>query len=234
MPYKKKMTARRKKYVPRTRRKYYKRRAPGLTKKVVQSGKNPIPDQMFVKMPYSGNVLMTSGVTPQVHQFRNSLNDPDFTGTGHQPWSRDQWVAFYNLNTVFGIGYRFTLINTLAVPVLYTIAPQNHSGGSVSISLAREKPYSITGVLGPVGSGLDIRSHKGYMSVAKALQIDKKRLSQEKAFWTPFGTNPGTDETAYLTIQSQAADLLSTATIRVMCDLVYYVKMFDRSTIGSS
>lgn len=64
------------------------------------------PTNRVVKMRYTSiiNLDPTGGPTEFVsYYFRaNSIFDPDFTGTGHQPMGRDQWATFYNNYTVIG------------------------------------------------------------------------------------------------------------------------------------
>lgn len=59
---------------------------------------DPFPAKMRATMRYSQviELLPTAGV-PAPYLFRaNSIFDPDFTGTGHQPYGHDQWQAIYN------------------------------------------------------------------------------------------------------------------------------------------
>lgn len=59
----------------------------------------------------------TAGV-PSVHSFRiNSLYDPDFSGTGHQPIGFDQLMGFYEHYCVLGAKLSATFVASNADPV---------------------------------------------------------------------------------------------------------------------
>jgi len=58
-----------------------------------------VSQRQIVKMNYGDTITLTGGGLGQsaTYQFRaNSIQDPDFTGIGHQPLSHDQWAPFYN------------------------------------------------------------------------------------------------------------------------------------------
>lgn len=92
-------TRRPKKYTKRPARKVYRRRKTTISR-------NPLPQRMPIKFMYNDtfNIDCASGVqTVAAHMFRtNSLFDPDFTGTGHQPRGYDQIMTMYRNYTVIG------------------------------------------------------------------------------------------------------------------------------------
>lgn len=54
------------------------------------------PAKTIVRGRYYANALSTgSGLATYQYQFRSSANDPDYTGTGHQPYGYDQLGALY-------------------------------------------------------------------------------------------------------------------------------------------
>lgn len=60
--------------------------------------------QQFALNPPAGGIAK--------HTFRlNSINDPDLTGVGHQPYGRDAWANLYRISTVIGARMRFTCMN---------------------------------------------------------------------------------------------------------------------------
>lgn len=58
----------------------------------------------IVKMRYASttNVTSTSGVIGSKVFRANSIFDPDYTGTGHQPMGHDTWESLYNHYVVLG------------------------------------------------------------------------------------------------------------------------------------
>lgn len=64
-----------------------------------------IPDSMTVKLTYADQFTLDPGVggTPATYVFRaNGCNDPDYTGTGHQPYGWDEYTTLYNHYIVLG------------------------------------------------------------------------------------------------------------------------------------
>lgn len=79
----------------RRRRRNYKRKSRAITRFVQpQSG---FPDRVLTKLRYVQTVTLGNGsYTVASHTFRcNSLFDPDYSGTGHQPMYFDQYAALY-------------------------------------------------------------------------------------------------------------------------------------------
>ena len=93
MPY-----VRKKKYVRKNKKRSYARRR---TYRKIPSG-FPMPKSKMLRFKYIDNIsLNTATGVPTQHFFRaNSLYDPDYTGTGHQPHGTDEMGLFFNHYTV--------------------------------------------------------------------------------------------------------------------------------------
>lgn len=98
MPYKKKFYKKKKKFSKKANwmRKYNK--AELISKSIV-------PKKAVVRMKYCDTYSLNPGVggvpvTQLIHA--NHINDPDISGSGHQPYGHDQWKEFYNHYTVIG------------------------------------------------------------------------------------------------------------------------------------
>lgn len=63
-----------------------------------RSIKNIVPDSKIVKLRYVQQIGLDAGAgLASAHVFRaNSIFDPDYSGTGHQPLGHDQWAVFYD------------------------------------------------------------------------------------------------------------------------------------------
>lgn len=59
---------------------------------------NPFPDSRIITMRYCESFSIDGGIgTPASYLFRaNSIFDPNYSGTGHQPYGHDQIAALYN------------------------------------------------------------------------------------------------------------------------------------------
>jgi len=72
------------------------------------------PKTRLVNMRYNENFSLDAiagGVANQ--QFRiNSINDPNFTGVGHQPLGHDEWALYYNHYVVIGAKMTATFLST--------------------------------------------------------------------------------------------------------------------------
>lgn len=97
------------------RRKKYKKKK---RRYQLQVRKSPMPHRFFTKLRYFQTVFVNPGVgTAAVHVMRiNSLADPDYTGTGHQPRGYDELGALYRHYTVLGAKARcyFTAVDSAA------------------------------------------------------------------------------------------------------------------------
>lgn len=93
--YAKKRPARRPKRSRYTKRRNYKKLM------YVPSG---MPKTTRAKLRYCDTIQITAiGGTPVQHVFRaNSIYDPNYSGTGHQPMGHDTWATMFNHYTVTG------------------------------------------------------------------------------------------------------------------------------------
>jgi len=113
---------------------------------VPRIGFNP---RQLVQLKYSdsyGASLLTLTATNQ--QFRcNSLFDPDYTGTGHQPYRFDQLATFYSRYRV--IDFRWKVIfNSSSMPYWCAVGPTNGDlnaavTNATTFNTATELPYFV-------------------------------------------------------------------------------------------
>jgi hypothetical protein len=174
-------------------------------------------------MAYTGLGNMAS------YQFRvNSIFDPNYTGTGHQPLGHDQWATFYNRYRVRKMTYRITFTNfsgSEESEVALEMRPNSTIG--TSYDTVREGPLCVyKSILGIAGSNNAIRETTGVCDIAKIRGIDPRRVLLESDFQAVFGNNPPIE--CFLNIAMQNQDVGTAVTIRVRVDLTYHVDLFDR------
>lgn len=89
-----------KKKVFRRKRRFFRRKRPQNARLTLQ----PFPKTRMVKLRYITNVdIDASAGAVATYGFRsNSIFDPDYSGTGNQPYYTDQMFASYNKCTVVG------------------------------------------------------------------------------------------------------------------------------------
>lgn len=78
-----------------------------------------------VRLTYadSMNLLITNAGGGTSYIFRtNSIYDPDYTGTGHQPLMRDLWASQYDYYTVLACHYEIQIYNCAVDTITYTAA----------------------------------------------------------------------------------------------------------------
>jgi len=88
------------------------------------------PNSTLVRLNYSENLtLSTSLGSIGSYVFRtNDLFDPNYTGTGHQPYFRDQMFALYQYGRVLSMKITFTLITGNSIDPLFVVVGPIQSG----------------------------------------------------------------------------------------------------------
>ncbi len=225
----------RKRIVRARRPKRFHKKAVNRKRALVNFTRSPsaVADSTFVKLRYSTTVTTTSTGTPISHVFQTSLNDPDYSGGGHQPLGRDQWTAFYQRYRCFGMKYECIAVNTNTSVQADCCVIQKPTTAAVTTSdQFWEIPYSQPKILNIEGAGGSSRLFKGYMSVAKVQGCTKRRVAMDDVFQAAQTANPAV--MAYLHVSSFADDLATSVTVRWRVRLTYYVKLFDRVTLATS
>lgn len=216
----------------RPRRRTNTRRAPRPVTAVIR-GSNGIPDRLFNQFPYAQVMDIGTSVLPGSQTFRTSMFDPDYSGTGHQPFMHDELTPLFLKYRCYGIKYDITIENTsTTISARWSLAPFNHTGAPPSMDLLWEKPNGKWGVLGPRGQNDSIARVTGYMSAATVLGVTKERFKNDDIYATNVGANPNVP--AYLVITTQASDAASAITVRLHCRLTMFTELFNRATISQS
>lgn len=111
------------------------------------------PDNVRTHLIYQ-DTFNISGVAQQYTYRGNSLFDPDFTSTGHQPMYYDQYISVYEKYRVYGSSIKITVVNigtTTDSPCEVVIAPTSSVPTFTSSSMAKEVARATyTGLL-PAG-----------------------------------------------------------------------------------
>lgn len=97
------------------------------------------PRSSLVSMRYADEIQYT-GTPAYTHSFRaNSLFDPDYTGTGHQPMGFDQWSNFYSKYRVRSITVELHACSTGTQPVTMAFCVENDNTVSSNPSEVAER-----------------------------------------------------------------------------------------------
>lgn len=160
------------------RRKYY-----ASTSMVKQPSSTP--DRMMTKLKWSRLIALTADVSsPFVQQYvisGNSLFEPDITGvaTAHQPYSFDEWSAFYDNYAVYAskIAVTFTAnVEDEATPTLVAIIPQADQVLSGGYTTLLGMPLCRSKLIGNQRTNAFI---KHYLTTKKGTGANKYKVGTE-------------------------------------------------------
>lgn len=219
-----------KKRKPRpTRRPAYRRRNAARPTTVVQRGITPIAPRTITRLRYTSVISRTlnAGIAADNVYRLNSIFDPDFTGTGTQPYGHDTYAQLYNRYRVFAASYRVTFNTTSVNAALFSVVPNNSTSSISDIELAREMPRSKSKVGGQQGTSPAVIY--GRISMPALNGQNRTQYMSDDRFQAIFGNNPTED--LCLHIVSQSPDNI---TVRAVIDIVYHVEMFDPLPLAKS
>lgn len=220
------MPAFRRKYKSKPRRPM-KRRRYGKGKRMVlkNTALHPFAQRFITKMKYSETVSTNAS---GLFSFNlNSINDPNRSGVGHQPYGHDTLQTIYNRYRVIACSYRVT-IAAGASPVMLACLPANEVLNYTTNSEFRENPrcrYTIANT----GAGASTVSGKVYLP--SLVGQSPGQYKGEDRYQAIMGNNPV--EVAVLNLKtSTIADVDTSATLNVT--LEYVVELFDPKHISQS
>lgn len=229
MPYKRR-------YKPKSKRPRYFRRKRRYGRKNVSmmKMKSPIvgfPSVFHTKLRYSDTITLTltSGANA-AHTFAgNDTNDPDVTGTGHQPTYYDQIGNVYGSVRINSCKIRVTFQNASDVNCLCLLKASN---GVPTI------PTAITDEIEDYMTKWRTLSHsdaKGSttLSMYRTLKnVVGRNFDRDRYVLHSLGQSP--TDLWYYTIMAQPVDEASTATVRAVVQLTYYCTFYNRLGVSIS
>jgi hypothetical protein len=180
------------------------------------------PRERRVKLVYVDhfNVTGASG-TLENRQFRlNSLFDPDYTATGHQPLAFDQWAAFYNHYCVHSARFEVQANNSGSSGTLTGIYVSDDQAVPTSLLSMMELGAEVQ--MSNTYSGSLPSVHKGVLDVAKFFNRDKRAITTDYSLRAAVTANP--TEIVFLNVCAQNFSLASHATqflVRIEFDATF-------------
>lgn len=230
----------RRRQVYRTRRRY---RAKASRTTISRTTSVLVPDRYRTKLRYSALVRAASPLgVPAAYTFRlNSLYDPDYTGTGAQPYGFDQLSAFYNNYCVTGSSIRVVPLPTQddtvsRRAVQITVLPSTSSTAPYAASpwTYREVPYNRTrNVYLPSNTFFPSSIIKHYMPVHKLAGVSRQRVLSAAGYSSTVSDNPATSLYWHV-----IAAVFDQSNLSISCDcqvtITYYVNFFGRVLLPSS
>lgn len=198
----------------------------------VNKGPSPVSDKYITWLNYTELLVFAYTGTLKYYQFNlNNINDPNRTGTGHQPMGHDQLALLYGRYRVTGCTYDIMLSNTNATyqgEVVVLLRPD--ADVMATFEDAMESPYRIYRALPSEGGSLG--RIKGYANLTKIFGITRTELMTDTDYYAGMGGNPSNQ--AVLTIYVQNQEPATAININARVNLRYCTQFFDRNVLGSS
>lgn len=190
-----------KKKAPYKRR--HKRKSKGVNRGIIQrmpkyamfrSGPpTGFPDRLRCKLKYCDNLTLTS-TTGSIGKYffrANSINDPDLTGTGHQPLYHDTFSAIYDQYAVISSHIVITAINRSTTDAaLMALVKEDDGTGTTTVQTLLEAGHARYKLLTPLSGSSSKVILKQNFSAKKFLAIDP---FTSQTYKTNFGSNPSED-----------------------------------------
>lgn len=188
-----------------------------------------LPAALNTKLAYGDVITLvpTSGSVGQYIFRANSIFDPDFTGTGHQPRLHDQFSPLYNSYRVLGIKWRcsfFPIIGTEQT-TLCVVAGSTSAGltfGGLSDILEYPRPHLIKKTWLTRERRTAIIS--GYWKCSRMQGVNEHAYTFDEDYQAGFGSNP--TATPLLNIYVVNREGTGTISIRIQVELTFYVRFF--------
>ncbi len=197
--------------------------------KISLGGKNifGFPPTLQTRLRYCDTVPITctSGALGKYVFQVNSLFDPDFTGTGHQPLYRDTFSAIYDSYAVVSARVRARMVNTANIPAHCGVVFEDDTTASTSYNVLMEQNTGQHWLLPSQSGSLSSHSFSINWSCEKMLGIDPYH---DQSYKSAFGSNPTV--LGALCCWIQPVDLATTATYYLNIEIDQLVYLSDLAT----
>lgn len=193
------------------------------------------PDSVKVKLKYVEKVPMSTMTTlgSWSYAFRlNSVFDPNFTGTGHQPNGFDQWAAFYGKYRVLGGSWRVTFANSDATYPVDLVAVERANDNSVDSNVQSYLQEPRSHYAAASTRGAPAVSLSSSFQNQKLLGLDSKEFADQD-YAALVTTNPAVQTWLMLFAQVFNSEL-SNADQSIMVEIWYDVVFYEREELDPS
>lgn len=198
----------------------------------VNTALQPVAQRYICKLKYA-DVVATDA--QGMFQFNlNSINDPNRTGFGHQPYGHDTLQTLYNRYRVISCGWRITCLRTVLqdggqAPVVVAAQPANEvlTFGTTAEALEQPRAKYITQNPGAPAAVL-----KGKSYLPSLVGRNKAQYMADDRYQAIFGANP--NELGILNIFTGATSGNAAPSIALHVVLEYTVEVFDIKHLSQS
>lgn len=167
------------------------------------SGVFGFPDKLIVRLRYhEGNSIVSTTGGLSTYKFRlNSLWDPNYTGTGHQPMYRDTYASIYNHYSVVANTVQVRFVNNSNAPFWVGAVIEDDSAAQAGVDPIIEQNHSRSHLVTAAGGNSASSAVTINWDCKKILGINPYTTESYK---TPQGEDPG--EQSYLIVYAATAD----------------------------
>lgn len=186
-----------------------------------------IPDRTVVTLRYTEKVQFNPAATSYEYIYRgNSINDPNFTGTGGRPVGYTEWSSFYNRYRVVGSSISLHILGSTATSI--SVFPSLSNTGVSGYADAVSQPYAKCVQVAGSG-GLNVKRLSNKMGSAK---ISGQRIMQDDLYAASFGSDPSAAWYWCINMDAGASNVDITVTVTIYYRVILYrKKSFDTSTL---
>lgn len=181
----------------------------GLGVTIPRNVPNSYNNNYTVQLNYADNYrhdVANNGAATATQLFRmNGIFDPDYTGTGHQPFFRDMWASQYDYFAVLKCDYSIRMYNANAEAVTYTAVGTNAQRiGAVNVvqflgtTNASDVSSAANGLIYPAAEMKNTNTYllepEGVLEFRGSLtqgdfMVDAKDADSDQT-WVAVGSNP--------------------------------------------
>jgi len=209
------------------------RREGGGSGAIIRSPATLFPPSLQVRQRYtdSRQLALTSGVFASYVYRMNSTFDPDYTGTGAQPYGRDQFAAIYTKYRVDAFEWSVSMApDSVGLGLAASVAtcPANSAGPFTLITDMADLPWAKSGI--SPGTAPPFRS-QGRLPLREFLGQSHEQFVGDDSNEAVVGANP--TALAYFHIGAQNNNGY-TQSITFVATLTYVVTYFLPATMPPS
>lgn len=196
-----------------------------------------VADTQIVKLKYGEKISLNAAAAGTgTYVFRaNSIFDPNYTGTGHQPLSHDEWGNFYQHYAVLGSRIKVifmprsaSVVSGSAVCSVFLAAAA--TSVSTAMTAIIENPKIRWGVLGGSYSKGSLRLSKGYSPYTF---FGKTKVEKGDDTSAAFGANPTEEAYFHVNVTCQD-DAFDPDPVDALVEIQFVVKLMERRQLVQS
>lgn len=214
----------------KTRKKSYRRKVSPIVN--ISRGPTGFPESMETRVNYSqtyasGNIAY-NGCDDYLFRL-NSVYDPDYSGTGHQPMGRDEYTTLYSKYKVISTHVSVAYSYISPYGMVSAIIPNGDVNPLTTLTKALEMPHTTMKICN--GNCPDVKLSKTF-SLPELCGVTRTRYMSDDIYGAVSSNNPPEDIILHVVTSSPGAPLSWNYTFTIK--LTYRVIFYDPVPLGQS